>query len=190
MVDGLNAFINFPISSCLSVIGNWTLSNQRGTFFEFTSCLKAKKNENQSLADGVHELTFRCSEEEMQATMNLNIPQYSLSICTQTTIPRKGKVINVAQVSKDLTDDSHVKIILQKVNSRTVSVTTTYMQSILKNLQAGFQMHYLALLGQCSFSYCAMCVVPCSKFGQHQFFISYEPLQAKSLHLAYIAKVS
>jgi hypothetical protein len=122
--------------------------------------------------------------------MNLNIPSYSLSVSTQTTIPRNGKVINVAQVSKDLSDDSHIKIILQKINTRTLSVTTTYMQSLRKNLQAGFQMNYLALIGQCSFSYCAMYVMPSPKYGQHSFFISYEPLQAKCLHLAYIAKVS
>lgn len=122
--------------------------------------------------------------------MNLNMPHYSLSVCTQTTIPKKGKVINVAQVSKDLSDDSHINIILQKVNTRTVSVTTTYMQSLRKNFQAGFQMNYLALLGQCSFSYCAMYVMPSPKYGQHSFYISYEPLQPKFLHLACIAKVS
>lgn len=152
VIDGLSLNFNFPLSNSFQLGAQWSLSNSKGANFEINTCLNNFSGSPLQKQDEVQQAQLRFSTDNTGMVVGMfNLP-FKTQLQTQTMFndDKCKEVINMCTLSRDFSDSS-IQGRIQTMGADPVQVgvyTLTYMQSLSKYLQTGFQMIYQVSIPQ------------------------------------------
>lgn len=141
-VDGAAINVMFPLGNQFQLGGLWTMSNTKGTLFEMTSSINNHNGSPMMPADEVQSMVFRFASDSTGMVMgNFNLPwKWVCQAQWMFNDPECKEVMSLITMQKEWNDNS-LSMRFQGMHGQGV-YSATYMQSLTKYIQGGFQMNY------------------------------------------------
>jgi hypothetical protein len=153
-VDGAAINIMFPLGNQFQIGGLWTLSNTKGAQFELMSSINNHNGSPMMPQDEVQSMVFRFASDNTGMVMgNFNLPwKWVCQTQWMFNDPNCQDVMSLIALQKDWHDNS-LALRFQGMQGQGV-YSATYMQSLTRFIQAGFQLNYAVSISKKSNASC------------------------------------